>query len=223
MTVWKDPDRKSYRYRFYLRKQRYEGSTKCTTAIAAQRFEEALMRELRLEMGGLVPHRLLKVPVDQLAVQPDGQVYIDSHREANRRLAARLRDELIAYMNEPHVTSGIRGFVYFIGQGGVSPIKIGYAANVRDRLRNLRTSNPNSLQILTATPGSKHVEQRIHDQFREFRIGESEWFHSGDYLLAFIGLLKERPIVNLREGTVSKERSGIDPGAQATIYPGDQK
>lgn len=124
-----------------------------------------------------------------LAVHEDGstRVYEDTHGEI-RGYAENLRAQLIQFLNEPQITAGIIGLVYFIGAGDLNPIKIGFATSVDYRLRQLRTSNPQPPKVVATVPGSRRVEQKVHAMFGEFRLNEREWFTSGDALLAFIRL-----------------------------------
>ena len=69
--------------------------------------------------------------------------------------------------------------VYYIQFG--ERIKIGTSRNVRDRIKSLPYD-----RILAFERGGATLESRRHTQFREHRLGKTEWFHINDELLAHI-------------------------------------
>lgn len=73
------------------------------------------------------------------------------------------------------------GNVYFIEGGGF--LKIGFAGDVRSRLRELQTSCPHTLAILHSHPGTKFTERQLHQKFSALR-SSGEWFR-------YEGALKE--------------------------------
>lgn len=75
--------------------------------------------------------------------------------------------------------------IYFIQQGEVGPIKIGWSKNVRSRIATLKTASPYRLRLLLVLKGEEHDERRLHDWFHEERLN-GEWFRVGGELEAFV-------------------------------------
>lgn len=74
----------------------------------------------------------------------------------------------------------MNGFVYIIQAGEDGDVKIGWAVNPRDRLKNLQTGNSLELRLLHFERiGSKRaaarVERWLHQEFGGHRI-RGEWF-----------------------------------------------
>ncbi len=86
------------------------------------------------------------------------------------------------------------GYVYFIQNGSADQVKIGWAKNPRDRVRQLQTGNPMKLNLLSVMPAiDKGVENYLHLKYEKYRITPNgEWFH-------FIGKLKEFIVSRKRE------------------------
>ena len=89
------------------------------------------------------------------------------------------------------------GQIYFIRNGDL--VKIGFSINPKARLRDLQTSNGNTLELLHVTSGTRSDEASLHRRFKAHRrIGE--WFDAKpviDYLGELNGDLEGRE----REGT----------------------
>jgi hypothetical protein len=84
--------------------------------------------------------------------------------------------------------------IYFIQGTDGGPVKIGYSANVDDRLRQLEVHYGQPLALLATMPGGPDVEAEIHERFRHLRLkGKSnlgrriEQFRPAADLMAFIG------------------------------------
>jgi len=84
-------------------------------------------------------------------------------------------------------------WVYFISEGWEHPIKIGKAANVPQRLRELQVSSPAKLIILGQMPGGRDHEHALHVRFREHRLN-GEWFSPAPSLTALIRSLPPPPV-----------------------------
>ena len=67
---------------------------------------------------------------------------------------------------------GVR-YVYFIRYG--AKVKIGTAANVKARLRQLQTGIPGKARIYYVTPGGRALEDELHKLFAADRVA-AEWF-----------------------------------------------
>lgn len=82
------------------------------------------------------------------------------------------------------------GNVYFIScDKALFPIKIGYAVDVRVRLRALQGAIPWPLQVLFSMQGDVTKERELHRQFSHLRM-EGEWFARGHELLEYITQVK---------------------------------
>ncbi len=77
-----------------------------------------------------------------------------------------------------------RRWVYFAERDGL--VKIGYSANVDQRMRQLRA------RLLAVMPGGPNVEWHMHHLFDEYRA-HGEWFHPGYGLVGFIEGLRDDP------------------------------
>ncbi len=89
--------------------------------------------------------------------------------------------------------------IYFVSAEG-DRIKIGYSTNLNARLRSLRTSHPNGLEVLLVFPGTGDDEKQLHVQFAEFWIG-GEWFGN---------------CVAIRDYIISK-RQGADEASRSAL------
>lgn len=77
-----------------------------------------------------------------------------------------------------------KSFIYFIQSGGF--IKIGFSSNWGGRLRSLKTSNPNPIELLALIEGTREQERELHARFQTHRA-EGEWFKPAPELLDHIG------------------------------------
>jgi hypothetical protein len=106
------------------------------------------------------------------------------------------KDQALAAMNLPihafvEMTTGPRHgrkrrkstVVYFVRAGDNGPIKIGQAANLKNRLADLQQAHWEKLVVL-ASSGSLR-EREVHAKFRHLRI-RGEWFQPADELVSFI-------------------------------------
>jgi hypothetical protein len=79
------------------------------------------------------------------------------------------------------------GNVYFVQCENDGPIKIGYTADVKSRLRQLQTSNHEKLILLCWYPSDAQHEKEWHSAFHKIKI-RGEWFHPYPKLLREIKL-----------------------------------
>jgi len=84
-------------------------------------------------------------------------------------LAPALLGKELQLSKPPKITS----FVYFVLYG--NRIKIGTCANVKARMRGLRTGIPGRASVYYVTPGGRMLESKLHDLFSEDRVS-GEWF-----------------------------------------------
>ena len=76
-------------------------------------------------------------------------------------------------------------YIYFIKCG--RRVKIGIAKDVRIRLSDIQTGNPQTVSLLGVIPNSTEAdEMRLHHKFAEHRTGRGEWFHLSREIKAFI-------------------------------------
>lgn len=69
-------------------------------------------------------------------------------------------------------------FLYVIGVPGSGIVKIGRTGDVEKRLRTLRNSSPNPIELLWCGRGSGDIEPALHERFRRYRT-HGEWFDFG--------------------------------------------
>ena len=69
--------------------------------------------------------------------------------------------------------------IYGIRMGSFPIVKIGTAARVETRLRELQTSNPFPLSVLWTRDGTFDHEHKYHEHFKDRRM-EGEWFNFSD-------------------------------------------
>lgn len=85
----------------------------------------------------------------------------------------------------PNQDRGPISGVYFIRRGDSGPVKIGFSANVRKRIRSLQTGSAEPLKLLAVAEGGEQTERFLHEQFARHRL-EGEWFSPDASLLALI-------------------------------------
>ncbi len=109
--------------------------------------------------------------------------------------------------------------VYFIEAGAGGPIKIGVAADVTSRLRDLQCANASKLALLVSASGDMKIEQLLHRRFRSERLN-GEWFKGSgpvrEFTLSLVGMTDEERSVAVafdpcppREKRVKQKRSRL--------------
>lgn len=83
---------------------------------------------------------------------------------------------------------GVPKLIYFVQAVNGGAIKIGYSANVLDRLKSLQCASPLKLQIIGLMKGSPLEERTLHNKFVEARL-HGEWFDNSNELEGFISKL----------------------------------
>jgi hypothetical protein len=116
-------------------------------------------------------------------------------------------------------------YVYFIRAG--ARIKIGRAADLRRRVRELQTAHAEELSLVLSIPAHAALEGAIHQRFAHHRL-RGEWFRAGADLVAFIhqigqganpvALLFEKPQVPLDEDRLGDE-DGTGAGQDDPFSP----
>ena len=74
--------------------------------------------------------------------------------------------------------------VYLIVDEEQMVCKIGYSDNSYERLKQLQTSNPNKLIIVSIIEGDIDLEQSIHNKFKNYHI-KREWFYFSEDILFY--------------------------------------
>ncbi len=75
--------------------------------------------------------------------------------------------------------------VYFISIGDAATVKIGYSANLKHRLRALRTASPVEPHVHLVMGGDKRLEAEFRERFRTDHI-RREWFWLSKEIADFI-------------------------------------
>lgn len=80
------------------------------------------------------------------------------------------------------------GWVYgFQSRGDDQAVKIGFSTDPGGRLKSLTTAHPHGMDIVLLVPGSRALEQQIHEHLSSYRLG-GEWF-SREALRALSGVV----------------------------------
>lgn len=79
-----------------------------------------------------------------------------------------------------HAQANTQPFVYLVGVG--RNVKIGFSTNVNKRIRQLETASSSPVQLIAVAPGSRQLEQELHDMFVGLRI-RLEWFRNNNNLI----------------------------------------
>lgn len=75
--------------------------------------------------------------------------------------------------------------VYFIEAVGLDLVKIGYTADLTERLRKLAPGCPARLRLLGTVPGGLQIERHYHERLASCRT-RGEWFRKSPALDAII-------------------------------------
>lgn len=80
--------------------------------------------------------------------------------------------------------------IYFI-QSQNGSIKIGYTdRDPQIRLKELQTGNPEKLELIAVSNGSRYQERKIHKTLKKWRCkGGTEWYEPIELLLEYIKTL----------------------------------
>lgn len=99
--------------------------------------------------------------------------------------------------------------IYFVRKVKTGQIKIGYSANVRERMRALRAEH-GPLDLLAVIHGDERAERAQHERWAWFH-SHLEWFNSGAALLRYIeGLDSCEPVGPVHGATRKTARSNVD-------------
>ncbi len=98
-------------------------------------------------------------------------------------------------------------FTYFIQEGATGPVKIGRSVDVRKRLGDLQTGNPDNLHVRAVVPSDHALERALHQRFSPARIPGKEWFQ-GDLIAA---------VVAFGTGLAERALHGFDPALPTSL------
>lgn len=101
--------------------------------------------------------------------------------------------------------------VYFLG-GPCGHIKIGFASDIRSRMRELQVGNPEELTLYAYWPGTMADEALAHKRFYLSRI-RGEWFsRSGDLI---------RTVMSLQAAAARRAGISLSREAEVVAWPDD--
>lgn len=74
--------------------------------------------------------------------------------------------------------------VYIIQCGETPFVKIGWAVNIKQRLKTLQSAHYEVLHVIHSVPGCAHTEEQFHTKFRRYHH-RNEWYRFCDEMLTF--------------------------------------
>ncbi len=99
--------------------------------------------------------------------------------------------------------------IYFVRKVSTGQIKIGYSANVTQRMSALRAEH-GPIDLLAVIPGDERDEKALHARWAWFH-SHLEWFNSGTALLLYIkGLNSCEPVGPVHGSTRKTSRHNVD-------------
>ena len=104
------------------------------------------------------------------------------------RIKTGLIHDFMSSKKEQRYKDHTEKLVYFIKSKHTGLIKIGYASDVFERIKQLSSGNTDRLLLLKTIKGGKKKESELHKLFDRYRK-EGEWFYPSDELLGFIDSL----------------------------------
>lgn len=177
MTVHLPKGRRIYRYKFFVRKRKYQGSTGATTREAALTAERAI-RDIA-ERNRVIPERIRRRP----AVLVDRASKAESTPDA-LEYAALVYEQLRVESKRDEID----GVVYFIGPSIAGPVKIGFTRDLDKRLGQIQIGSPSRVHVLAVLEGTRRMERYLHWAFERAR-GNGEWFDVTPELRLLINLV----------------------------------
>ena len=72
--------------------------------------------------------------------------------------------------------------IYFIKEDGTNYVKIGYAEDIKLRLRKMISDNPRRLILIRSLEGDKVIEKKLQYHFGDKRV-KGEWFEFCDEMM----------------------------------------
>lgn len=96
-------------------------------------------------------------------------------------------------------------YIYFLEAGKDGPIKIGFAKDVRKRVKDMQSGNHLPLNVILEIPGDYLNEGQFHDLFARHNI-RGEWFQRHQDILEVIEMLTVRKYLTLTKWLGTKLR-----------------
>ena len=94
------------------------------------------------------------------------------------------------------------GFVYYAQSESGGPIKIGYASDVRQRIRDLKREHGALVLLAAESAESQQTETERHKRFASAR-SHGEWFRPTDELLMHIDMISVTPLSQREAGRMN--------------------
>lgn len=103
------------------------------------------------------------------------------------------------------------GWIYFVGVGDESPVKIGFSESVETRVAQLQTAHWNDIDVLGVIRGSRSLETQVHTRLADARV-RGEWF-AREAALDVLEFLRSRPVPAAKLAAVPEAypRDPFDP------------
>lgn len=79
-------------------------------------------------------------------------------------------------------------------------VKIGYSTNVKRRINQLQSANPEPVELVDSIPGTLELERSIHDKLSPYRCeGGNEWYRMTPEVVNFVNNIHGLGIMRLLE------------------------
>lgn len=100
--------------------------------------------------------------------------------------------------DDPELTGGWRGYVYFIATSGGGKYKIGYSKNPWARLKDLQVASSEQLLLVATVKTTDVSEKGIHAELDEYRLS-GEWFSDCAIIADLISAIKSKKVTTVDE------------------------
>ena len=98
--------------------------------------------------------------------------------------------------------------IYLIKSGNY--LKIGYSNDVKKRLQNYITHNPD-IVLLDTIEGDESIEKMLHNLCKEFKLNnKQEWFHLNPFIIDVWNSLKDSEFVEIPKSEIDVEYININ-------------
>lgn len=98
--------------------------------------------------------------------------------------------------------------VYLIKSGNY--LKIGYSQDIKKRLQNYSTHNPD-IVLLDTIDGDESMEKMLHNLCKEFRLNnKQEWFHLNPFIIDVWNSLKDSEFIEIPKSEIDIEHININ-------------
>lgn len=179
MTVWLSKGRRTYRYCFYWRGEKYVGNTRMESRQEADQVEATIRRKVISGSARRYPARIRQ----HLEVAERWQNLTFAPHEYAQLVFDQVRAESARRLSD--------GTIYFIGPAKPRTVKIGFATDINRRLPNLQIGSAAKLSVLAMFPGSRRIERYLHWAFADAAM-TGEWFRRTDEIEHAVALFAGR-------------------------------